>query len=111
MNKGNIVQCRFLAILFLTSFLLLAGAAWGASVSTEDGLTLEFRDADAAVTGVRVGGKALKMNGAPGGFYVVDIVADKQLGQMDYHSSGLPGTHLTATARPSPTGVVVQGQV
>jgi hypothetical protein len=98
-------------LVLLCALLLPALRCQGASVATEDGLTVEFRDADAAVTAVRVGEKPLKLNGTPGGFYVVDMVADKLLGKMDYHSEAFPGTRLTATARSSPTGVVIQGKV
>jgi hypothetical protein len=81
-----------------------------ATVSTEDGLTLTFRDADAAVTSVREGNRDLKLNGSPGGFYVVDMIGDKMLGKMDYRSEAYPGTRLQASARPSPTGVVIEGK-
>jgi len=91
--------------------MLAALPVWCAQVATEDGLSLTFRDADAAITGVSVAGKALKLNGTPGGFYVVDMIGDGLLGKMDYHSCAFPGTRVVATARRSPTGVVVQGQV
>ncbi|MCA1595159.1 MAG: hypothetical protein LC772_01855, partial [Chloroflexi bacterium] len=102
--------------LFCTMVLLCAGVIAGipaqaASVATNDGLSLQFRDADAAITSVREGGQDLKLNGSPGGFYVADLVGDNLLGKMDYRSSAFPGTRLQATARSSPTGVVVQGQV
>lgn len=99
----------FLLPLVLWSLIPLPGH--GASVATKDGLSLQFRETDAAVTAVDIAGKPLKLNGTPGGFYVVDMVADKMLGKMDYHSAAFPGTRLEATARPSPTGVVIQGQV
>ncbi len=88
-----------------------AARCQSASVATEDGLSLAFRDADAAITAVRVGGRLLPLNGTPGGFYVVDMVADGMLGKMDYHSAAFPGTRLEATARSSPTGVVIQGKI
>src|SRR2546421_11650215 len=101
----------------LPSFLLIALLYWPAarafcaSVATDDGLAIEFRDADAAVTAVRVNGRPLKLNGSPGGFYVADMVHDRLLGKMDYHSAAFPGTRVPATARSSPAGVVLQGQV
>lgn len=82
-----------------------------ATVATEDGLSLTFRETDAAITAVQEGGKSLKLNGSPGGFYVADMIGDKLQGKMDYKSAAFPGTRLEATARSSPTGVVVQGQV
>jgi len=90
--------------------LAIAPAASASSVHTNDGLSLQFRDSDAAITGAQVGNIPLKMNGTPGGFYVVDMVHDGMLGKMSYHSEGWPGTRIPATARSSPTGVVVQGQ-
>jgi hypothetical protein len=106
------LACRRLGRPLLAVFCLLfpPAAAVAAEVGTDDGLALEFRDADAAVAALRVDGRPLKLNGTPGGFYVVDMAAEQQLGKMDYRSAGLPGTRLQATARPSPTGVVVQGQ-
>lgn len=82
-----------------------------AAVTTSDGLKLDFRDADASVAGVRIGDIQLKMNGSKGGFYVVDMVEDRLLGKMDYHSAAFLGTRIEATARTSPTGVVIQGRV
>jgi hypothetical protein len=95
----------------LGALLLPGAAARAATVATTDGVTLELRDSDAAVTGLRIGKTALKLNGTPGGFYVVDMNDDKLLGKMDYHSAAYPGTRVQATARQSPTGVVVQGKV
>ncbi|HZO89433.1 MAG TPA: hypothetical protein VFB38_13970 [Chthonomonadaceae bacterium] len=98
------------AFALLCLLLLSASSGYGATVATEDGLVLAFRDSDAAITEVGVDGRPVKLNGSPGGFYVVDMVAEKRLGQMDYRSAAYPGTRLQATARPSPTGVVIQGK-
>src|SRR5262249_21071114 len=102
---------RPLTIALLLASCWLAVPVGAATVATEDGLALEFRDADASITALRVDGRPLKLNGTPGGFYVADMVGDKMLGKMDYRSAAFPGTRFAATARPSPTGVVLQGQV
>lgn len=99
------------ALVVVASLALFEPSAQAAAVSTSDGLTLEFRDGDAAVSAVRIGDIALKMNHTPGGFYVVDMTEDKLLNKMDYHSAAFPGTRVAATARQSPTGVVIEGQV
>src|SRR5438309_837065 len=99
------------SLLLLELLLLPALRGHCASVFTDDGLAVEFRDADAAITGIRLAGRPLKLNGSPGGFYAADMIGDKLLGRMDYRSAAFPGRRIPATARPSPTGVVVQGQV
>ncbi|MCW3097384.1 MAG: hypothetical protein JWL77_3002, partial [Chthonomonadaceae bacterium] len=103
---------RILLCFLLSSGWLAIGApSRAAVVSTVDGLSVEFREADAAITAVRIGGKPLKLNGTPGGFYVVDMIGDKMLGKMDYKSAGFAGTRLEGTARSSPTGLVIEGKV
>jgi hypothetical protein len=82
-----------------------------ATVATEDGLSVQFQDADASVTAVSVQGKPVKLNGTPGGFYVADMIGDKLLGKMNYKSQAFPATRLKATAHASPTGVVIEGEV
>jgi hypothetical protein len=99
------------ALLFIATLLGSSARSFSATVSTDDGLSVEFRDSDAAVTAVRVNSRALKLNGSPGGFYVADMIHDRLLGKMDYHSAAFPGARVPATARSSPTGVVLQGQV
>lgn len=81
-----------------------------ATVSTDDGLSIAFNDADAAITSVSLDGKPLKLNNTPGGFFVVDMVGDKLLGKMDYKSRAFDGARFEATARQSPTGVVIEGK-
>ncbi|HET6250168.1 MAG TPA: hypothetical protein VFE47_20930 [Tepidisphaeraceae bacterium] len=81
------------------------------TVSTDDGLALQFQEADASISGVTVQGKSLKLNASPGGFYVADMIGDKLLGKMNYKSEAFPATRLAATARSSPTGVVIEGKV
>lgn len=99
------------AFLFLLASLLLPALPGRcASVTTDDGLALEFRNADAAITAVRAGGRPLKLNGSPGGFSVADMIHDQLLGKMDHRSAAFPGTRIPTTARSSPTGVVLQGQ-
>jgi hypothetical protein len=91
--------------------LLLSAVGRASTVVTDDGLSLNFNDADASIASVAVGGTPLKLNNSPGGFYVTDMIGDKLLGKMDYKSEAFPGTRLNAASRSSPTGVVVQGKV
>lgn len=105
-------MARIFAVFLLLCFLLLSASPGRcAAVKTDDGFALEFRDADAAVSAVRIGNKSLKLNGTSGGFFVVDMNGDKLLEKMDYHSAAFPGARVAATARNSPTGVVVEGKV
>lgn len=100
---GTIACC-----VWLLSTLTLASAA---TVSTDDGFALQINDADASIGAVSVDGQAIKSNGTPGGFYVVDMIGDKLLGKMDYRSRAFPGRRFEATARSTPTGAVIEGKV
>ncbi len=107
MNRMQFVRLAAVALCFSACI----APCRSATVSTTDGLSLDFREADAAITGVRVGSAQPKLNGSPGGFYVADMNDDKLLRKMDYHSASFPGARVEATARQSPTGIVVQGKV
>ena len=101
--------------LLIVSFVVLASVAGTASrgacatVATGDGLAIDFRDSDAAITAIRVGQRALPLNRTPGGFFVVDMIGDRMLGKMDYRSEGFPGRRFVAGARPSPTAYALTG--
>jgi len=69
---------------FASALVFFVALSSAATVSTEDGLSLKFKEADASVAAVSMDGAALKLNGSPGGFYVVDMIGDKLLGKMDY---------------------------
>jgi hypothetical protein len=90
---------------------MFGGFATAATVGTQDGLKIEVNDADASITGATIDGKVLPLNGQPGGFYVADMIGDKLLGKMSYKSEAFPGTRVAATARQSPTGVVIEGKI
>ncbi|HZK80026.1 MAG TPA: hypothetical protein VFC46_03145 [Humisphaera sp.] len=95
----------------LACVLWTCHALAAATVTTDDGLSIQINDADASVASIAIDGKAIKLNGTPGGFYVVDMIGDKMLGKMNYKSSSFPGTRVVATARNSPTGIVIEGKV
>lgn len=88
----------------------ICGAAAAATVGTRDGLAIEFKDSDASVASISIDGKPLPIDVGGGGFYVADMAADKLLGKMSYKSESFPGRRVAATARQSPTGVVIEGQ-
>ena len=96
MQNHSVRGSKFGSTVFgcILAWLLLFQCQGGrcATVTTADGLKLDFRDEDASVAGVRIGAAQLKLNGGKGGFYVVDMVEDRLLGKMDYHSAAFPGT-------------------
>src|SRR5690349_17647187 len=66
---------------------LAANTAAAATASTRDGLSIDFKDADASVASISITNTPLKLlANSPGGFYVCDLAADKLLGKMGYRS-------------------------
>src|SRR5579862_1383713 len=103
---------RFVLLAGITGLLMrMCCLGECSTVQSSDGMRIAFRDADAAISAISIGSQNLKLNGTAGGFYVADMAAGRLLGKMSYKSEGLPGVRLPATARQSPTGVVIQGEV